>query len=297
MKYIISLIANPNRANLELSQVRELVSKWAGQGIRYLSEGIAAEFLVDSFPSDFDITWSTLNDLGIDLVIQPNGIRKKKLLVADMDSTIIEQECLDELADISGNGNRVKEITKRAMNGELPFEDALRERVALLRNESADLLDQTWHTRITFTPGARELVGTMRTNGAYCAMVSGGFTHFTERVSAALGFHETHANSLIIQNNVLTGDVGLPILGKSTKLNVLTRLVNRLGLQFADALAVGDGANDLDMLLASGMGVAFRSYPIVARQSKIRINHGDLTSLLFMQGFSQKDLVSYSENS
>ena len=291
MKYIISLIANPNRANLESSQIRELCSKWTGHDIRYLREDVAAEFLVDSFPSDFDITCSNLDDLSIDLVIQPNGVRKKKLLVADMDSTIIEQECLDELAEISGNGNRVKEITKRAMNGELPFEDALRERVTLLKGKSANLLDQTWHNRITFTPGARELVSTMRANGAYCTLVSGGFTHFTERVSAALGFHETHANSLMIQDNVMTGKVGCPIMGKTTKLNVLTSLVKGLGLQFADCLAVGDGANDLDMLLASGMGIAFRAHSIVAKQSKIRINHGDLTALLYLQGYMFKDLV------
>ena len=274
-----------------MSGFTELHDLWDGQNIRLLCPDVAVEFVVDSVPPDFQEVWSTLNDLGIDLVIQPNKLRKKELLVADMDSTIIKQECLDELAALSGHGKKVKAITKRAMNGELPFEQALKERVALLKGASTDILEKTWQTRISFTPGAKELVETMRANGAYCVLVSGGFTEFTERVASALGFHETHANSLVIQNHVLTGEVGLPILGKDTKLDVLTKLISRLNLQFSDSLAVGDGANDLAMLAAAGTGVAFRSHPIVSKQSKIKINHGDLTSLLYLQGFTFGDFV------
>lgn len=291
MTYTISLISNPDKPNLKTFLVSELCEKWNGRSCKSLCPDVAAEFVVDSFPIDFEDVWTALYDLGIDLVIQPSKFRKKQLLVADMDSTIIEQECLDELADFSGIGDLVKGITKRAMNGDIPFDQALKERVAMLEGEGTEILEQTWQSRITFTPGARELVGTMRAYGAYCVLVSGGFTAFTERVASALGFDETHANTLVIENNVLTGEVGVPILGKETKLEVLTKLVSSLNLKFSDSLAVGDGANDLAMLSAAGMGVAFRSHPIVARQSKIKINHGDLTSLLFLQGYTFDEFV------
>ncbi len=291
MTYVVSLISNPGKPILKTVLVTELCEKWAGRSVKLLCPDVAAEFVVDLIPIDFEEVWTVLYDLGIDLIIQPRNFRKKQLLVADMDSTIIEQECLDELADFSGLGDLVKGITKRAMNGEIPFEQALKERVALLKGESAQIIEQTWQSRITFTPGARELVGTMRANGAYCALVSGGFTEFTDRLATALGFHENHANTLSIENNILTGEVGLPILGKETKLEVLTKLVSIQKLKYSDSIAVGDGANDLDMLSAAGTGVAFRSHPIVAKQSKVKINHGDLTSLLYLQGYTFEDFV------
>lgn len=293
MSYIITIIVNPNKSNLEASVISDLCAAWSGCNIKVLNKNVAAEFVVESIPRDFEEVWASLNGSGIDLVIQPNCNRKKKLLVADMDSTIIEQECLDELADLSGYGEKVREITKRAMNGEIQFDQALEERVALLAGMHVKILEKTWTNRITFTPGAKKLLGTMRANNAYCVLVSGGFTAFTERVAKVLGFHETHANSLIIENGRLSGKVGYPILDKDAKLATLDILVTRLNITYEETVAVGDGANDLHMLTAAGLGVAFRSYPIVAQQSKVRINHGDLTSLLYLQGFCSEDFEDH----
>jgi phosphoserine phosphatase len=217
--------------------------------------------------------------------------RRKKLLVADMESTIIEQECLDELATYAGVRDRISEITSRAMRGELAFEAALSERVALLKGLDAGILEEIYALRVTLMPGAATLVSTMRRDGAHCALVSGGFTYFTERIAARLEFDSAQANVLEIAGGQLTGRVRQPILGREAKLAALEQLTRELRLHAEETLAVGDGANDLAMLNAAGFGVAFRAKPIVAEAAALRIDHGDLTALLYLQGYAGQDFV------
>lgn len=214
------------------------------------------------------------------------------MLLADMDSTMIRQECVDELAAEAGIGARVAEITARAMNGELNFEAALKERVGLLKGLDSAVIETVLNTRITFTPGGRALVATMRANGGYAALVSGGFTAFTARVAAELGFDENRANTLLIEDGKLTGAVAEPILGREAKVAALKEITARLGLAEGDVMAVGDGANDLGMLGLAGAGVALHAKPSVAAECDIRINHGDLTALLYIQGYSISEFVN-----
>ena len=224
----------------------------------------------------------------IDINILPAAAQgRKQLLVADMESTIINQECLDELAAHAGCQDRVREITARAMRGELAFEAALSERVALLAGLDAGLLQEIYTRRVTLMPGAETLVKTMHRHGAYCALVSGGFSFFTERIAARLGFDSQQANTLLIADGKLTGSVRLPILGREEKLAALHRLTRELQLRPAETLAVGDGANDLAMIREAGLGVAFRAKPIVAEAAAVRIDHGDLSSLLYLQGYAR----------
>jgi len=249
-----------------------------------------------SEPPDADQVRATvaeaLANLPVDVnVVSDDASRRKKLLVADMESTIIEQECLDELADHIGLRDRISEITARAMRGEIAFEEALKERVGLLKGLDADVLEKLYD-RITLVPGARELVATMRANGAYCALVSGGFTFFTERIAARLGFHTHQANTLDIVDGRLTGTVSPPILGREAKLAALERLRRDLNLQPEETLAVGDGANDLDMIRAAGLGVAFRAKPVVTAAARASIRFGDLTALLYLQGYTRKEFVA-----
>lgn len=249
-----------------------------------------------SEPPDADQVRATvaeaLANLPADVNVVPDDAsRRKKLLVADMESTIIEQECLDELADHIGLRDRISEITARAMRGEIAFEEALKERVGLLKGLDADVLEKLYD-RITLVPGARELVATMRANGAYCALVSGGFTFFTERIAARLGFHTHQANTLDIVDGRLTGTVSPPILGREAKLAALERLRRDLNLQPEETLAVGDGANDLDMIRAAGLGVAFRAKPVVTAAARASIRFGDLTALLYLQGYTRKEFVA-----
>ncbi|MFN3859544.1 MAG: phosphoserine phosphatase SerB [Caulobacter sp.] len=232
-----------------------------------------------------------LEDLPVDLCVQPAAGRRKRLLIADMDSTIIGCECLDELADFAGVKAQVAEITERAMRGELEFEGALRERVAMLRGLGLEALEACYEARVRLNPGARTLVRTMAAGGARCLLVSGGFSFFTARVAAAAGFHEDRANTLIDDGRALTGLVGEPILGREAKLASLKGEAARLGLGADETLAVGDGANDLAMIEAAGLGVAYRAKPVVAARAHARIDHSDLTALLYFQGYRAGEFI------
>ena len=221
----------------------------------------------------------------IDVCVQPWEGRRKRLLIADMDSTIIGQECLDELADFAGVKAEVSAITERAMRGELEFEGALRERVAMLKGLPLKALQACYDERITLNPGAKTLVATMSAGGARCALVSGGFTFFTSRVAKAAGFHTQRANTLIENGGLLAGLVGEPILGREAKLTALKEKAGELGIDLSQTLAIGDGANDLAMIGAAGLGVAYRAKPVVAAQAAARVDHADLTALLYFQGY------------
>jgi len=284
--FVVSLIAQPDR--LEPALVESLRSAWGGGGATWLAPGLAAEFPLDAVPGNFREAWAELQALGVDLVAQPASGRRKAMLIADMDSTMIGQECIDELADEAGIGPRVAEITARAMNGELDFEGALRERVALLAGLDAGVIDKVLAERITYTPGGRALVATMKAAGAHCLLVSGGFTAFAARVASDLGFDAHQANTLLVEAGRLTGRVAEPILGREAKVAALRTAASRLGIATDAVMAVGDGANDLGMLGLAGAGVALHAKPAVAAQCDIRINHGDLTALLYLQGYPRE---------
>ena len=230
-------------------------------------------------------------DLPIDIVVQPQAFRRKKLFLADMDSTMIGQECIDELADFAGLKAHVAAITERAMRGEIEFEPALRERVALLKGLPVGVVDEVLKNRITPTPGGREVVATMRAHGAWTCLISGGFTLFTNAVAAMIGFQENRANQLLVADGKLTGEVAEPILGRAAKLATLVELRESFDLDDVDTLAVGDGANDLGMIEAAGLGVAYHAKPAVAAAAKARIDHGDLTALLYAQGYRRDEFV------
>jgi phosphoserine phosphatase len=234
---------------------------------------------------------AALGDAPVDLLVQPVEGRRKHLFIADMDSTMIGQECIDELAAELGLKPRIAAITERAMRGEIAFEPAVRERVGLLAGLDAGVVDRIIANRITLTPGGRELVMTMRANGAYTALVSGGFTLFTGPISRALGFEEHRSNTLIVADGKLTGTVGEPILGADAKLASLRELTATHGLAATDTLAVGDGANDLPMLMAAGLGVAFRAKPKVAASARARVEHTDLATLLYFQGYRDEEFA------
>jgi phosphoserine phosphatase len=255
--------------------------------IAWLADGIAADIFFEG-PLTPAIKKSLRNALAgqpIDYFVQRTETRRKKLLVADMDSTVIEQECLDELADFAGIKPRISAITARAMRGEIAFEPALRERVALLKGLCADVIGQIIAERITLTPGAETLVRTMRAQGAITVLVSGGFTVFTREIAARVGFDADAANVLGITDGRLSGLVEEPILGRAEKREILDRFCQSLKIERKDVLAVGDGANDRDMLQTAGLGVAFRAKPTVAAAADARIDHADLTALLYAQGY------------
>jgi len=287
--YIATLIA-PAGA-LDPALVDSLRNAWGGGDAQWLAPDEAAEFAMAVIPANRWDVWSDLQQQQVDLVVQPAEGRRKSMLLADMDSTMIEQECIDELAEVAGVGTHVREITARAMNGELDFEGALIERVALLKGLDAGVIDEVLASRISYMPGGKALVATMQANGAHCVLVSGGFTAFTAKVAADLGFDENRANTLLIEAGRLTGEVARPILGREAKIDALRAISARRGIGHADVIAVGDGANDLGMLGLAGTGVALHAKPSVAAQCDIRINHGDLTALLYLQGYARDGFV------
>lgn len=287
--YIATLLCSPTNPSLDPALVDSLRNAWGGGEAVWLAPDEAAEFPVKALPANQWTVWEDLQAMGVDLVLQPAAGRRKKMLLADMDSTMIEQECIDELAEEAGVGARVKDITARAMNGELDFDGALTERVALLKDLPEAVIAQVLDNRITLMSGARQLLATMKANGAYAALVSGGFTAFTSRIATMLGFDENRANTLMVADGKLTGAAGRPILGREAKVTALEQITTRLGITEDDVLAVGDGANDLGMLKRAGAGVALHAKPSVAAQCQIRINHGDLTALLYLQGYARDD--------
>ena len=289
--FIATLLTNPESGHLDPALCEALRNAWGGGHVDWLAPDEAAEFDVQAFPENKWDVWADLQKQGVDLVVQPAEGRRKKMLLADMDSTMIQQECIDELADEAGVGERVKDITARAMNGELDFEGALIERVGLMAGMDASVIDKVLAERITFTPGGHTLLATMKAHDGYAALVSGGFTAFTAKVAAELGFDENRANLMQIDGGKLTGAVGMPILGRQAKVEALHEITARLNITPDDVMAVGDGANDLGMLGLAGAGVALHAKPAVAAECDIRINHGDLTALLYIQGYGKGEFV------
>ena len=264
------------------------------RAVYWLADGIAADLPLPDGPASSEIDGAIRAALAghpVDLIVQPQEGRRKRLLIADMDSTMIEQECIDELADEAGFGPRVAAITERAMRGEIEFDGALRERVSVLRGLPLATVERVIAERIALRSGGRELVATMRANGAHTMLVSGGFSLFTEAIAAKLGFHDNQANELVVEGNALAGRVREPILGREAKYGALVEACDRLGLDLDDCLAVGDGANDLAMIEAAGTGVALHAKPAVAARADARIDHGDLTALLYLQGYRRTDFA------
>jgi phosphoserine phosphatase len=298
MTHIATLIAGPAGPALGdnvLESVRAALP--ASKAATWLDDGIAADIsFTPASGADQRAIAQHITDLlggaAIDVVVQPSARRRKKLLVADMDSTMIGQECIDELADFAGLKAHVAAITERAMRGDIAFEPALRERVALLRGLPVSAVDEVIEQRITPSPGARILVATMREHGAHTCLVSGGFSLFTQRVAAMIGFDESHANTLLVKDDMLIGEVEEPVLGREAKLDTLLELSRHLQLPLEDTLAIGDGANDLAMIGRAGLGVAYRAKPALAAAAHARIDHGDLTALLYAQGYRRHEFVS-----
>ena len=290
--FAATLLTNPETPVLDQALVESLRNAWGGGAARWLNPGIAAEFELAEMPANRWDVWADLQAMGVDLCLQPAQGRRKAMLLADMDSTMIQQECIYELAAEAGVGPRVADITARAMNGELDFEGALLERVGLLKGLPESVIDTVLAERISFMPGGRVLIATMKAHGGHAALVSGGFTAFTAKVAGALGFDEHRANTLLAEGGALTGDVGRPILGKQAKVDALNEITARLGIDPAQVIAVGDGANDLGMLHLAGAGVALHAKPSVAAQCELRVNHGDLTALLYLQGYAAGDFAA-----
>ena len=295
MSLVATLICNPADPALDSTVVDGARALLPSPGpARWLFDEVAVDI---PFEANEDIRAiadrlrEARGDLPIDIVVQPQAVRRKKLLLADMDSTMIGQECIDELADFAGLKAHVAAITERAMRGEIEFEPALRERVALLKGMPAGVVDEVLAKRITPTPGGRELVATMRAHGAWTCLISGGFTLFTNAVAAMLGFQENRANGLLVADGKFIGEVREPILGRAAKLASLIDLIESFDLDNIDTLVVGDGANDLGMIQHAGLGVAYHAKPAVAAAAAARIDHGDLTALLYAQGYRRDEFV------
>lgn len=266
--------------------VQEAVQRLGGSA-DWLGEA-AADLPTEASRADVE---ASLSSLPVDFAIQAAEGRRKRLFVADMDSTIINVECLDEIADYAGLKAEIAAITERAMRGELEFEGALRERVGMLKGLGVEALQRAYDERVELNPGAETLVKTMAANGTRCVLVSGGFTFFTDRVAQRAGFHANRANTFIIDGDKLVGTVGEPILGKQAKLTALNEEAAELSLPLIASMAVGDGANDLAMIKAAGLGVAYRAKPLVAAEADCKVDFADLTALLYFQGYRQSEFV------
>ena len=282
MASVLVLIAAPGSRAIT-SRVVDAVRDLGGGAPVWLAEAEACEF--EHVPE----IGKMLRGLPIDVNSVETNNRRKKLLIADMDSTMIHQECIDELGVMAGVGDQIKNITARAMQGELDFEGALKERVSLLRGLDQSVIAQLLRERITFMEGGKTLLATMKSNGAYAALVSGGFTAFTSHIAAELGFDENRANRLLIENGKLTGEVAMPILGQRAKVESLKRICRDRDISQDEVVAVGDGANDIPRVLEAGMGVALHAKPKVQEAAQIVINHGDLTALLYLQGYKKSE--------
>lgn len=295
MNFVATLISGPDSKVMTdalLQHVQQIIAN--AQAPHWLAPGIAADILFMPDRPQAEIENDIRRALGgaaIDVIVQKAATRRKKLFLADMDSTMIGQECIDELADYVGLKDKVAGITERAMRGEIAFEPALRERVGLLKGLPVSVVDEIVAKRLTLTPGGTALVQTMRANGGYACLVSGGFTLFTSRISAIIGFNEHRSNQLIIDGEQLSGTVSEPILGKEAKLATLIELRNKFALAHHETMAVGDGANDLAMLEEAGIGIAFRAKPAVAAAAHARVVHSDLTALLYCQGYRAEEIV------
>lgn len=291
MAYLLSVIANPAGPAADLSLVDSLFSSVKADALHTLADGVAWEAALSAAPSaqTVDAMRQKAANAHLDVNVIPAENRQKKLLIADMDSTIIQQECIDELAEHAGKRAEISAITEQAMRGELDFEAALKARVGMLKDLPETVLAQTFESRIKLTPGAQTLVETMNAMGAMTALISGGFTFFTERVAKAAGFQHHQANVLLLDGGRLSGEVTEPILGREAKREALVRLAGEYGVSMSETLSVGDGANDLAMLGEAGLGVAFHAKPAVAAAADVQINHGDLTALLYLQGIPQAE--------
>lgn len=286
--FIATLIAADRLARGDISAVLDALG--GARGEAWVEEGSAFDILLAGAP---DEARAALDGLiaGADLVVQAEAGRRKRMLVADMDSTMIGQECIDELADYAGVRAEVASVTERAMRGELDFEAALDARVALLRGLDARVIDHCREQRVRATPGAEALVRTMSANGAYCLLVSGGFSRFADSIAAELGFDAAVSNDLLIDQGRLAGTVGKPVVGADGKRQALVDAAAARQIPLADALAVGDGANDIPMLKAAGLGIAYHAKPAVVAAADARIEHNDLTALLYAQGYARSDWV------
>jgi len=287
---ILCLIANPADPALDSALVAAIQHETGGE-INWLHQRIACEIHAPRGNDPVAAAAAVIDRRAVDAVLVPEADRRKLILVADMDSTMIEQECIDELADAVGIKAEVAAITERAMNGELDFEQALRHRVGLIKGLERRAVEEIRRERITLAPGGRALIQTMKAFGAYTSLVSGGFTLFADYFARRIGFDEAIANVLEFENDRLTGTVASPIVDKSTKRSRLEALAAERGVPMARTMAVGDGANDLEMIRAAGLGVALHAKPHVAAQAAARIDHGDLTALLYLQGYEEEDIV------
>ena len=294
MTHVATLIGTSDAIAAALDRARKALPGASGAPQWLGPDAVDIPFNAES-PVDQSAVTERLRGIapGVDVVVQSLARRRKKLFLADMDSTMIKQECIDELADFAGLKAHVAAITERAMRGDIAFEPALRERVALLKGLPISAIDEVLRDRIKLTPGARTLVTTMRANGTHTCMVSGGFTLFTDRIAAMIGFDESRANTLtIMDGHKLAGKVAEPVFGRDDKRVTLVELRQRFGLTKDETMAIGDGANDLDMILEAGLGVAYHAKPQVAAAAPARIEYGDLSALLYVQGYRRADFVN-----